>query len=81
MSEPADSKTDPGFENCPRFEGVIEQNKIQRTYDHDCIMITFAMHPLAVPSIASEKEVLSQAGEQNDRASNKPRIRKESIPL
>ena len=29
LSEPADSKTDPGFENCPRFEGVIEQNKIQ----------------------------------------------------
>ena len=21
-------KTDPGFENCPRFEGVKEQNKI-----------------------------------------------------
>ena len=37
MSEPADSKTDPGFENRPRFEVVIEQNKIQQTYDHDCI--------------------------------------------
>ena len=37
LSEPADSKTDPGFENSPRFEGVTEQNKIQRTYDHDCI--------------------------------------------
>ena len=37
LSEPADSKTDPGFKNHPRFEGVIGQNKIQRTYDHDCI--------------------------------------------
>ena len=26
-----------GFKNHPRFEGVIGQNKIQRTYDHDCI--------------------------------------------
>ena len=39
LSEPADSKTDPGFENCPRFEGVIVQNKLQRTYDHDSISI------------------------------------------
>ena len=23
MSEPADSKTDPGFENCPRVEGNL----------------------------------------------------------
>ena len=38
LSEPADSKTDPGFENRPRFEGVIGQNKIQRTYDHDCTL-------------------------------------------
>ena len=36
LSEPADSKTDPGFENSPRFKGVTEQNKIQQTYDHDC---------------------------------------------
>ena len=28
LSEPADSKTDPGLENCPTFEGVIGQNKI-----------------------------------------------------
>ena len=27
-SEPADFKTDPGFENCPRFVRVVEQNKI-----------------------------------------------------
>ena len=33
----ADSKTVPGFDNWPRFVGVIEQNKIQRTYEHDCI--------------------------------------------
>ena len=37
FSEPADSKTDPGFKNLTRFEGVLGQNKIQRTYDHDCI--------------------------------------------
>ena len=35
--EPADFKTDPGFDNCPRFVGVIEQNKILRTYFHHCI--------------------------------------------
>ena len=34
----ADSKTVPGFDNWPRFVGVIEQNKIQRTYEHDCIL-------------------------------------------
>ena len=28
LSEPADSKTDPGLENCPTFEGEIGQNKI-----------------------------------------------------
>ena len=28
LSEPANFKTDPGFENWPRFVGVIEQNKI-----------------------------------------------------
>ena len=27
LSEPAEFNTDPGFENCPRFVGVIEQNK------------------------------------------------------
>ena len=37
LSGPADSKTDTGFEICPRSVGVIGQNKIQRTYDHDCI--------------------------------------------
>ena len=37
LSEPADSKTDPGFENLPRFEGVIGENKIQQTYNHNCI--------------------------------------------
>ena len=36
-SGPADFKTDPGFENRPRFVGVIEQNKIQQTFPHDCI--------------------------------------------
>ena len=28
LSEPADFKTDPSFENCLRFVGVINQNKI-----------------------------------------------------
>ena len=28
LSEPADFKTDNGFKNCPRFVGIIEQNKI-----------------------------------------------------
>ena len=28
LSEPADFKNDPDFENCPRFVGVIEQIKI-----------------------------------------------------
>ena len=28
LSEPADFKTDPDLENCSRFVGVIEQNKI-----------------------------------------------------
>ena len=37
LSEPADSKTETGFENCPRFEGLIGQKKINRTYDQDCI--------------------------------------------
>ena len=34
LSGPADFKTDPGFENRPRFVGVIEQNKIQQTFGH-----------------------------------------------
>ena len=37
LSGPADTKTDPGFEICPRSVGVIGQNKIQQTYDHNCI--------------------------------------------
>ena len=37
MSGLADSKTDTGFKICRRFVGVIGQNKIQRTYDHNCI--------------------------------------------
>ena len=32
-----DFRTVPGFDNWPRFVGVIEQNKIQRTYEHDCM--------------------------------------------
>ena len=33
---PADFKSVPGFENLPRFVGVIEQNIIQRTFCHHC---------------------------------------------
>ena len=36
MSGPADFKSVPGFENQPRFVGVIEQNKIQQTFFHYC---------------------------------------------
>ena len=36
MSGPAVFKSVPGFENWPRFVGVIEQNKIYQTYDHLC---------------------------------------------
>ena len=34
----ADFKTDPGLENCPKFVGVVEQNKIQRTYFHTTVL-------------------------------------------
>ena len=36
-SGPADSKYTPGFENWPRFVGVIEQNKISDSFDKYCI--------------------------------------------
>ena len=39
LSEPADFKTDPGFENCPRFVGVIEQNKISNSLCQHCITV------------------------------------------
>ena len=32
MSGPADFKSTPGFENQPRFLGVIEQNKILNSF-------------------------------------------------
>jgi len=35
LSEPAISKTDPGFENCPRFVEVSDH--IKRTFLHDYI--------------------------------------------
>ena len=35
-SEPADFKADPGFENCPRFVGEMEQNKILNSFDKYC---------------------------------------------
>ena len=38
-SGPADSKYTPGFENWPRFVGVIEQNKISDSFDKYCIII------------------------------------------
>ena len=38
-SGPADFKSAPGFENQPRFVGVIEQNKISQTFFHYCIRL------------------------------------------
>ena len=36
----ADFKSVPGFENQPRFLGVIEQNKIQQTFFHYCTYLS-----------------------------------------
>ena len=44
LAGPADSKTDTGLKICPRFVGVIGQNKIQQTYDHDCITNIFRLY-------------------------------------
>ena len=41
MSGPADSKSVPGFDNWPRFVGVIEQNKISDSFDKYCITLHF----------------------------------------
>ena len=35
-SGPADSKSVPGFDNWPRFVGVIELNKISNSYENYC---------------------------------------------
>ena len=35
-SGPADSKSVPGFDNGPRFVGVIEQNRISNSYENYC---------------------------------------------
>ena len=35
----ADSKTVPGFDNWPRFVGVIGQNKISNSLCHYCIWL------------------------------------------
>ena len=34
----ADFRTVPGFDNGPRFVGVIEQNKISDSYENYCIL-------------------------------------------
>ena len=44
-SGPADSKSVPGFDNWPRFVGVIEQNKISNSYENYCIYIYIAIIP------------------------------------
>ena len=36
MSGPADSKSVPGFNNCHRFVGEIEQNEISNSYENYC---------------------------------------------
>ena len=38
-SGPADFKSIPGFENQPRFVGVIEQNR-QQTFFHYCTYLS-----------------------------------------
>ena len=38
LLEPTDFTSVPGLENCSRFVEVIEQNKIQWTFYHDCII-------------------------------------------
>ena len=43
-SGPADFKSVPGFENLPRFVGLIEQNKMQRTFCHHCIKFDWIYH-------------------------------------
>ena len=44
MLGPADFKLVPGFENQPRFVGVIEQNKIQQTFFHYCITLSIRIN-------------------------------------
>ena len=41
MPGPADSKSFPGFDNRPRFVGVIDQNKISNYYENYCIIFVF----------------------------------------
>ena len=41
MSGPADFKSVPGFDNWPRFVGVIEQNKISDSFDKYLLYIYF----------------------------------------
>ena len=40
-SGPADFKSVPGFENWPRFVGVIEKSKISDSFCQYCIFLTF----------------------------------------
>ena len=46
MSGPADFKSVPGFDNYPRFVGVIEQSKISDSYENYCTSNIF--HTLLV---------------------------------
>ena len=54
MSGPADSKSVPGFDNWPRFVGVIEQNKISDSYENYCI----TYHAVLSSSGSSLKQVI-----------------------
>ena len=40
----ADFRTVPGFDNWPRFVGVIEQNKISDSFCHYCIITSLRLH-------------------------------------
>ena len=59
-SGPADSKSVPGFNNWPRFVGVIEQNKISNSYENYC---TMSMSP-AAPQHYTTCDCLQAGGKQ-----------------
>ena len=58
MLVPADFKSVPGFDNRPRFVGVIEQNKISDSYENYCISFGFSITKIfELTSKAKTKEL------------------------
>ena len=54
-SRPADFKSVPGFENQPRFVGVIEQNKISQTFFHYCMYESYLLkYQISVETLLSK---------------------------